>query len=134
LFSGIYTTKEGAFASSSRLCPSIVNVMDFINSYSSVHAEDPKSFSASYDASAEMKDSEIILSIPETPVESADSEMSAMEKQRASLQTYLDSLPYECESVDEMQAVLENIVGKIVICAQTKNWLKLAIWDEMLQW
>jgi len=61
-------------------------------------------------------------------------EQSAMEKQLASLQTYLDSLPYECETVEEMQTRLEEIVQKISICARTKNWLVLSTWDGMLQW
>ena len=62
------------------------------------------------------------------------SEQSSMEKQRASLQIYLDSLPYECETVEEMQARLEEIVQKMYICARTKNWLVLSTWDGMLQW
>ena len=61
-------------------------------------------------------------------------DQSAMEEQRASLQTYLDSLPYECETVEEMQTRLEEIVQKIYICARTKNWLVLSMWDGMLQW
>ena len=60
-------------------------------------------------------------------------ELSAMEKQRAALQTYLESLPYQCETVEEMQARLEEIVQKIYICAKTKNWLILDEWDGMLQ-
>lgn len=62
------------------------------------------------------------------------SEQSEMEEQLASLQTYLDSLPYECETVEEMQARLEEIVQKIYICARTKNWLVLSTWDGLLQW
>jgi proteasome activator subunit 4 len=61
-------------------------------------------------------------------------EQSALEKQQASLQTYLNSVPYECESVEEMQASLEEIVGKIMICAHAKNWLLLTTWDANLQW
>lgn len=59
---------------------------------------------------------------------------SALKKQQASLKIYLDSLPYECESLEEMQTKLEEIVGKIMICAQAKNWLLLTTWDAMLQW
>lgn len=72
------------------------------------------------------------ISLPDTPSEPADS--SAFDKQRASLQTYLDSLPYKCESVDEMQQKLEHIVGMIYVCAKAKNWLILSTWDGMLQW
>lgn len=77
------------------------------------------------------------ISLPDSPVlESGQLSpgQSAFEKQRASLQTYLDSVPYKCESIEEMQQVLEDIVGKISICAQTKNWLVLATWDGMMQW
>ncbi|OBZ79732.1 Proteasome activator complex subunit 4A [Grifola frondosa] len=58
---------------------------------------------------------------------------AALDRQKVSLQTYLDALPYECESTEEMQARLEHIVGRICICAETKNWLVLATWDGMLQ-
>lgn len=61
------------------------------------------------------------------------SDRSAYEKQKATLQTYLDSLPYECESIDVMQAKLEYIVGKLIVCAKSKNWLVLTTWDAILQ-
>ncbi|CAL1696390.1 unnamed protein product [Somion occarium] len=74
------------------------------------------------------------MSVPDSPVDSGEaSPQSAFEKQRASLQTYLDSIPYDCESIDYMQDRLEEIVGKIIVCAQTKNWLVLTTWDGMLQ-
>jgi len=71
------------------------------------------------------------IDIADTPGESAD--ISACDKQRASLQTYLDSLPYKCESVEEMQGQLEQIIEKIYICSRRKNWLLLSTWDDMLQ-
>ena len=33
-----------------------------------------------------------------------------------------------------MHARLEFILGRITICAETKNWLVLATWDGVLQW
>lgn len=72
------------------------------------------------------------ISMPDTPAEAT--EMSSYERQKASLQTYLDSLPYECEPIEEMQARLEEIVGKIFVCAKAQNWLLLTTWDGMLQW
>ncbi|SJL05897.1 uncharacterized protein ARMOST_09233 [Armillaria ostoyae] len=57
----------------------------------------------------------------------------SLEQQKSHLQSYLDSLPYECESCEDMQAKLEDIVGKIFICAKAKNWLVLTTWDGMLQ-
>ncbi|CAA7258771.1 unnamed protein product [Cyclocybe aegerita] len=71
------------------------------------------------------------LSVGESPGEVAD--VSANDRQRASLQTYLDSLPYECESIEEMQTCLEEIVEKLYITAKSKNWLVLSTWDGMLQ-
>ncbi|KDQ54780.1 hypothetical protein JAAARDRAFT_134622 [Jaapia argillacea MUCL 33604] len=75
------------------------------------------------------------MTSPGSPLatESPESEDSVLEKQRASLQTYLDHLPYDGESADEMQAKLEYIVGRIVICAKAKNWLVLTTWDGKLQ-
>lgn len=77
-----------------------------------------------------MDDDELIAI--DTPGEAADS--NVYEKQLASLQTYLAALPYKCESVEYMQARLEDIIEKLYICARTKNWAVLATWDGMLQW
>ncbi|KAG6869164.1 hypothetical protein C0993_012263 [Termitomyces sp. T159_Od127] len=71
------------------------------------------------------------FSMTDTPIESVS--LSDYEKQLASLQTYLASLPYETESVDQMHQKLEEIVGKIYIAAKTQNWLVLSTWDGMLQ-
>ena len=60
--------------------------------------------------------------------------IGSKEELAVSLQTYLDHIPYEGESIEEMQSRLEFIVGRISICAQTKNWLVLTTWDGMLQW
>ena len=68
--------------------------------------------------------------IAETPGVGAE---SILDKQRAALKLCLDSLPYKCESIDEMQAKFEEIVAKIVICAHAKNWRTLRVWDGMLQ-
>lgn len=78
------------------------------------------------------------MSVPDSPLDSGDispaGQAAAMDKQRATLETYLKSLPYQCESTEEMHAHLEYIVGKIAICAKTKNWLVLTTWDGALQW
>jgi proteasome activator subunit 4 len=79
---------------------------------------------------------EDISTAPDSPVvESADlsREQATIVKQRASLQTYLSSLPYNTESEEDMQARLEFILGRIIICAEAKNWLVLATWDGVLQ-
>ncbi len=61
-------------------------------------------------------------------------EQATIVKQRASLQTYLSSLPYNAESEQVMRERLEFILGRIIICAEAKNWLVLATWDGVLQW
>jgi proteasome activator subunit 4 len=66
--------------------------------------------------------------------EDVNLEQSAHERQLASLRTFVNSVPYECESVEEMQAKLEDIVGKLMICAEAKHWLTLSTWDGVLQW
>ncbi|KAF8274047.1 hypothetical protein EI94DRAFT_1714621 [Lactarius quietus] len=79
---------------------------------------------------------EEISTAPDSPsIECADlsREEAVIEKQRTSLQTYLASLPYDAEPEDEMQTRLEFIIGRIIICAEAKNWLVLATWDGVLQ-
>ncbi|GJE87739.1 proteasome-substrate-size regulator, mid region domain-containing protein [Phanerochaete sordida] len=76
------------------------------------------------------------MSVPDSPLESGEMSPRASatdDRQRATLQSYLDSLPYECEPVEDMQAKLEYIVGKIAVCAKSKNWLVLTTWDGALQ-
>lgn len=72
------------------------------------------------------------FSMTDTPIESVS--LSDYEKQLASLQSYLASVPYVTESVDEMHRKLEEIAGKIYIAAKTQNWLVLSTWDGMLHW
>ncbi|KAH7915111.1 armadillo-type protein [Hygrophoropsis aurantiaca] len=67
----------------------------------------------------------------EYPASLAD--QSSFDKQKLALQTYVDSLPYKCESVEEMQTKLEHIIGKLLVCAEAKNWPALTEWDAMLQ-
>lgn len=81
-------------------------------------------------------DDDDTMSLSESPAESGalTPDQTALEKQFASLQSYLKSVPYDCESNDVMQAKLEAIVAKIFVCARAKNWLVLTTWDGMLQW
>jgi hypothetical protein len=74
------------------------------------------------------------LDSPAVEMDPAASEQSEVEKQKMILKSYTDSVPYECESLEEMHAKLEEIVGKIAICAKSRNWLVLTTWDGMLQW
>ncbi|KIK71342.1 hypothetical protein GYMLUDRAFT_33493 [Collybiopsis luxurians FD-317 M1] len=72
------------------------------------------------------------MSFADTPVEDVY-DPSSFEAQKKSLQTYLNSIPYECESIESMQARLEEIVGKIAVCAKSQNWHQMTVWDKMLQ-
>ena len=86
---------------------------------------------------ATVMEEEDISTAPESPtIENANlsREQVTIVKQRASLQTYLSSLPYNAESEEQMHSRLEFILGRIIICAEAKNWLVLATWDGVLQW
>lgn len=54
-------------------------------------------------------------------------------KELKSLETYVKSLPYECESTAEMEDKLKLIVEKLSICIQTNSWGQSVGWDHMLQ-
>ena len=60
-------------------------------------------------------------------------EPAELEEQN-SLKIYFSSLPYKCESVEGMKDKLEQIVGKLYICAKARNWIQLTSWDGLLQW
>jgi proteasome activator subunit 4 len=81
---------------------------------------------------------EEIPSAPDSPsTESVDLSYEdsdpSTEKLRASLQTHL-SLPYSIESKEDMRERLEFILGRIIICAEAKNWPVLVSWNSVLQW
>lgn len=61
-----------------------------------------------------------------------DSEDAAMARQLASLRTYTDSMPYECESPEDMEAKLAHIVDKIYICTKADHNMYLKGWDNLL--
>ncbi|KAA1468528.1 hypothetical protein DENSPDRAFT_833844 [Dentipellis sp. KUC8613] len=74
-------------------------------------------------------------SIPDSPVLETplSEEELGIQKQRLALQTWVASVPYECETPEAMQEKLEFIIGKMAICIETKNWLVLTTWDGVLQ-
>ncbi|KAJ3807112.1 hypothetical protein F5876DRAFT_90743 [Lentinula aff. lateritia] len=72
------------------------------------------------------------MSFADTPAEDVNGQ-SSLEAQMQSLQTYLKSVPYECEPPEYMQDRLGEIVGKIVVCAKAQNWHVMTVWDKMLQ-
>jgi len=72
----------------------------------------------------------------ETPpeIDSPSAAQGQMEKQLESLKSYLDALPYECETPEEMETKLEFIIGKIDVCVRSKNWSLLPNWSHLLHW
>ena len=108
---------DGAFDMSQSLDTSSVSYLHVLNSFA--------------------MEEEDISTAPDSPTietPNLSREQATIVKQRASLQTYLSSLPYNAESEEDMQARLEFILGRIIICAEAKNWLVLATWDGVLQW
>jgi proteasome activator subunit 4 len=108
---------DGSFDMSQSLDPSSASYLHVLNSF--------------------VMDEEDISTTTDSPtIETPDlsREQATIVKQRASLQTYLSSLPYNAESEEDMQARLEFILSRIIICAEAKNWLVLATWDGVLQW
>ncbi|KAI0034963.1 hypothetical protein K488DRAFT_83562 [Vararia minispora EC-137] len=84
----------------------------------------------------EPNEDDIFTSAAGTPVEehaALSPENLDLSKQRAYLDTYLKSLPYPCETEEQMQAHLEYIVGRIAVCVETKNWMVLNTWDGVLE-
>lgn len=47
---------------------------------------------------------------------------------------YLNSVPYKCESNEVMQQKLQFVVGRIVLCAQSRDWKSLSTWIGVFQW
>jgi proteasome activator subunit 4 len=54
-------------------------------------------------------------------------------KELKTLDSYLKSLPYECESTPEMEDKLKMIVEKLTLCVKTNSWALSVGWDHMLQ-
>ena len=64
--------------------------------------------------------------------DSDNSEEAILAKQQAALKTYFDSVPYRCESVEEMEKHLANVIQKIYIAAKCGRDDIIRHWDEML--
>ena len=74
------------------------------------------------------------LALDEDGILGGISDLEAQDaKELKSLETYVKSLPYECESTEEMEDTLKVIVEKLSICIQTNSWGQSVGWDHMLQ-
>ena len=77
------------------------------------------------------------LSSPITPVEdlvdaASEPDEALLERQRAALRSYTDSLPYACESPQEMDERLARIVDMIYVTAKSNQVDLLRGWDGVL--
>ncbi|KAG8905939.1 hypothetical protein FRB99_007944 [Tulasnella sp. 403] len=66
---------------------------------------------------------------------SAKREETDEERQLRVLDGYITSLPYPCESVEEMKRELDNIIGKLFIAVESRQWNHVLVWDRIfLSW
>lgn len=72
-------------------------------------------------------------SVTPSEVASVEDASSNDAKELKALQSYLKSLPYGCESTEEMQEKLRLIVEKVYACVHTNSWAPSVGWDHMLQ-
>ncbi|KAF7320019.1 hypothetical protein MKEN_00785900 [Mycena kentingensis (nom. inval.)] len=63
----------------------------------------------------------------------ADLDVDDVEHDQATLNAFLASLPYKCESPAEMDHKLADIISKMHVCVQARNWGVLTTWDGVLE-
>jgi len=51
-----------------------------------------------------------------------------------SLETYLSSVPYPCESNEVIQEKLKWVVGRLVTALKSRDWMSVNVYDHLLQW
>jgi hypothetical protein len=70
---------------------------------------------------------------PPTPSSTQDSLESDDATLRKSLETYRNSVPYATETLEEMTAKLEFVVGRLLVCASAKSWDQMMGWSSVLE-
>ena len=68
-----------------------------------------------------------------TPSDAGDDLLSSEAKDLKTLEGYIKSLPYSCETIDDMHEKLRVVVEKIYVCVHTNSWAASVGWDHMLQ-
>ena len=53
-------------------------------------------------------------------------------RQRKILEGYAASVPYKIETEAEMQPIFDDILGRLVIAAETRDWIAFAGWDNIV--
>ena len=80
-------------------------------------------------------DVEIDLSTPDTPgVATPASYEDSVVYDTKSLETYVASVPYKCESIPEMHAKLHWIVERLLVCVKSRDWSNVHACDSSLHW
>lgn len=64
---------------------------------------------------------------------SADDQVNGVDAKLASITVYRAHLPYETESPEAMNELLESIMSRIIICIRAKEWEMLGNWNHRLQ-
>jgi proteasome activator subunit 4 len=80
-------------------------------------------------------DVEIDLSTPDTPdVATPNLNEDSVAYDTKSLETYLASVPYKCESIPEMHAKLRRIVERLIVCVKSRDWPNVHTCDSLIHW
>ena len=80
-------------------------------------------------------DVEIDLSTPDSPgVATPTSHEDSVAYDTKSLDAYLASVPYKCESIPEMHTKLNWIVGRLLVCVKSRDWSNVHTCDSLLHW
>ena len=67
-----------------------------------------------------------------SPFDDGEGAADDQSTQFAWYRTYWESVPYECESVEEMNAKLAQIIDKIYICSKSNQWHLISGWNNIL--
>jgi proteasome activator subunit 4 len=85
--------------------------------------------------SENIMDIELDLSSPETPgIATPNPNEDSVAYDTKSLETYLASVPYPCESIPEMHDKLQWIVGRLLVCVKSKDWTNAPTCDSLVHW
>ena len=80
-------------------------------------------------------DIQLDLSSPETPGASTPNpDEDSLAYDTKTLETYLTSVPYACESIPEIHAKLQWIVARLLVCIKSKDWTNMPTCDNMIHW
>ncbi|KAL1738773.1 hypothetical protein HDZ31DRAFT_78096, partial [Schizophyllum fasciatum] len=73
------------------------------------------------------------MSVADTPGDPSPPGLDEQEATMRKLQSYLNSVPYDCEPPEDIHEALEKIVGMLAIFVKSRSWYTLSSWDGLLQ-